>query len=282
MSGLVDWDKLAAFEIRIIGLMDHYGLRFLRIAMGIVFIWFGALKPLGLSPAAQLVLDVTGWIPIPNFVSFLGYWEIVIGICFLFKPLLRGAILLLFLHMPGTMLPFFLVPEQCWTQFPFALSLEGQYIVKNLVLVSAALVIGGAIRHRMSGFTRFSPSELMALFKEGEWGSLEPGNVLIKQGSQPEGIFLLKTGEAQVLVDGEPFATLSSNQFVGEISFLTGQPASATVLATQTLRYIFWPGEKLEQLMEEKPGLAEAFHASLNMDLIGKLTETRSVQDLRN
>ncbi len=264
-------DRFDAFEIRLIGLMDHYGLMFLRVAMGIVFIWFGALKPFGLSPATQLVLDVTKWIPIPDFVTFLGFWEMVIGICFLFKPLLRVGLLLLFFHMPGTMLPFFIVPEQCWTAFPFALTLEGQYIVKNLVLVGAALVIGGAISHRLGGFSRFSPSELMALFKQGQWGHLEPGENLIAEGAHPSGIYLIKDGFAQVVTANGIIATLKPNQFVGEISFLTGQAATATVRADGPLRFIYWPTDKLRDLIKRRPGLAEAFHASLNLDLIEKL-----------
>lgn len=132
----------------IAGWMDKYGLFFLRISLAIIFIWFGALKPLGMSPAEDLVKHTVYWFPPDIFLPILGFWEIAIGVGLLFRPLLRVAILLLFLQMPGTMLPLILLPDVCFTQFPFGLTLEGQYIIKNLILISAGLVIGGTVRYR--------------------------------------------------------------------------------------------------------------------------------------
>ncbi|HLF17650.1 MAG TPA: hypothetical protein VI749_02005 [Candidatus Omnitrophota bacterium] len=126
--------------------MGRYGLLFLRISLGVIFIWFGALKPAGLSPANQLVARTVYWFPPEVFVPILGWWEIAIGVCLLYRPFIRLAILLLLLQMPGTMLPLFLLPEVCFTKIPFGLTIEGQYIIKNLVLVSAAIVIGGTVR----------------------------------------------------------------------------------------------------------------------------------------
>ena len=136
------------FERNIYRWMDENENWMLRVAMGIVFIWFGALKPLGLSPAADLVAQTTFWIPIDNFNNVLGFWEILIGVSFMYKPLLRLALILLAFHMPGTALPFIILPEQTFASFPFVLTLEGQYIVKNLVLVAAAIAIGARMYMR--------------------------------------------------------------------------------------------------------------------------------------
>lgn len=135
-------------DSRIAGWMDKHGIRFLRISLGVIFIWFGLLKPFGLSPASDLVAKTVTWIPSDIFIPILGWWEVAIGVGLLVRPLLRAAILLLFLQMPGTMLPLFLLPDVCFTQIPFAPTLEGQYIIKNLVLISAAIVVGGAVRER--------------------------------------------------------------------------------------------------------------------------------------
>jgi len=126
--------------------MYRYGFVSLRISLAVIFIWFGILKPFGLSPAQDLVEKTVVWLPPEVFVPFLGWWEVAIGVGLLIRPLLRVAIFLLFLQMPGTMLPLILLPEICFTQFPIGLTLEGQYIVKNLVLISAALVVGGTVR----------------------------------------------------------------------------------------------------------------------------------------
>ena len=131
----------------IAGWMERYGFFFLRFSLGAVFIWFGILKPLGLSPAMELVERTVYWFPPQLFAPILGWWEVAIGLGLLFRPLIRGALFLMFLQMPGTMLPLVLLPEVCFSQFPFAPTLEGQYIIKNLVLISAGIVVGGTVRY---------------------------------------------------------------------------------------------------------------------------------------
>jgi uncharacterized membrane protein YkgB len=129
--------------------MTRWGIPILRIALGIVFFWFGALKMfLGVSPAEPLISATVTILPIGIFMPILATWEMAIGIGFLTGKFLRTTILLLFLQMPGTMSPIFLLPERVFTDFPFGLTLEGQYIFKNLVLISSAIVIGSTVRNR--------------------------------------------------------------------------------------------------------------------------------------
>lgn len=134
-------------DLRITRWMADRGIPILRVALGVVFVWFGALKLFpGMSPAEDLVRATVPVLPGALFLPFLGIWEIAIGLGFLTGWALRFTILLLFLQMPGTLAPVVLLPERVFTVFPFALTLEGQYIVKNLVLISAALVIGATVR----------------------------------------------------------------------------------------------------------------------------------------
>lgn len=126
--------------------MARNGVWLLRWTLGVIFIWFGALKPFGLSPAQDLVSNTVYWVDPGWFVPLLGWWEVAIGVGLLFKPLIRPAIALLFLQMPGTFLPLILLPQVTFTRMPFGLTLEGQYIIKNLVLIAAALVVGGTVR----------------------------------------------------------------------------------------------------------------------------------------
>ncbi len=132
-----------------IALSARFGLPFLRFSIGIVFIWFGALKLIGnLSPAYDLVAATIYWLRPEIIVPLLGLWEVAIGVCFLIPPLTRLGLFLLGLQMPGTFLPLVLLPEVCFTVFPFGLTLEGQYIVKNLVIIGAALVIGSGLTNK--------------------------------------------------------------------------------------------------------------------------------------
>ena len=135
--------------------MNTYGILLLRYSLAMIFIWFGLLKPLGISPAQELVENTVYWFDDKaTFVNFLGWWEVVIGFTMCVRPLIRISIFLLFLQMPGTFLPLVLLPEVCFTDFPYGLTLEGQYIVKNLIIISSALVIGGTVRKNISDSTK--------------------------------------------------------------------------------------------------------------------------------
>src|SRR3989338_10511683 len=127
------------------GWMSRHGHFFLRISMGIIFIWFGLLKSFGQSPVNDLVARTVYWFNPQIFIPILGWWEVAIGVCFLFHRLIRIGVFLLFLQIGGTFLPLVILPEVCFQKFPFILTMEGQYIVKNLLIISAAIVIGGTV-----------------------------------------------------------------------------------------------------------------------------------------
>lgn len=129
----------------IIRYLDKVSLPTLRYSLAIIFIWFGALKPLGNSPANDVIAKTVYWFDPGIFIPILGIWEIAIGICLIYVPVIRVGLFLLALQMPGTFLPLVLRPEICFTNFPFDLTLEGQYIIKNLVLIGAALVVGSKV-----------------------------------------------------------------------------------------------------------------------------------------
>lgn len=143
-------EKLNTIDLTIATWMYRNGRIFLRYSLALIFIWFGLLKPFGLSPAADLVAKTVYFMPSEIFIPILGWWEVLIGVCLLWRPLIRIAIFLLYLQMGGTFLPLVLLPEVCYTKFPFALTLEGQYIIKNLIIISSGLVIGGSVRGRSS------------------------------------------------------------------------------------------------------------------------------------
>ena len=122
----------------------------IRISFGVIFIWFGILKPLGLSAAEGLLKETVKWLSFcsPEYwLLIIGWWEVLIGILFLFKRTTRMAIVLLFLQMTGTFMPLFLLPEVTFQSNSILLpTLEGQYIIKNLMIISAAFVLGGEFR----------------------------------------------------------------------------------------------------------------------------------------
>lgn len=127
--------------------MARNGLLLLRLGLGIVFLWFGALKLFpNMSPAEGLVRNTIFFLNPAIALPLIALWEMAIGLGLLWGKHMRLTLLLLFLQMPGTMLPILLLPGEVWTQFPFALTIEGQYIFKNLVLIAAGIVLGGTVR----------------------------------------------------------------------------------------------------------------------------------------
>lgn len=143
--------RLRFWDSRMVHAMRRVGPVALRSALAVLFIWFGLLKPLGLSPAEPLVLATVAWLPLlspATWLALIGWWEVAIGVTFLFRSTTRIAVALLYLQMAGTFMPLFLLPEVTFQQghLPYAPTMEGQYIVKNLIILAAALVLGGRVR----------------------------------------------------------------------------------------------------------------------------------------
>ena len=147
---------------RITHWMARYGITLLRIGLGIVFFWFGVIKFVpGLSPAEDLAARTItmlsfGIVPPQVSIPFLAAWETLIGIGLISGKFMRVTIFLLLAQMLGTITPLFLLPRETWRVFPVSPTLEGQYIIKNIVLVTAALVIGATVR---GGYVLADPND---------------------------------------------------------------------------------------------------------------------------
>jgi uncharacterized membrane protein YkgB len=135
------------FEQRISYYLKFKSVDFLRYSLALIFLWYGLLKVFEESPVNELVMHALGT---ENhlYVIWIGIWEAAIGALLFFKRSLRYGLILMFLHFPGTFLPLFMKPEACFTSIPFGLTLEGQYIFKNLILISAAFVLVGSLHQR--------------------------------------------------------------------------------------------------------------------------------------
>lgn len=146
------YQKLSLLEIRMVSWKIRNGIKVLRIALGIIFFWFGVLKFFhGISPAEVLatrtITKLTfGFIPASVSVYILATWETLIGIGLLTGIMLDFTLLLLYFQMAGTFLPMLFFPHEIFTNSVFVPTMEGQYIIKNLVLISAGIVIGSTVK----------------------------------------------------------------------------------------------------------------------------------------
>ncbi|MFL5484287.1 MAG: DoxX family membrane protein [Gemmatimonadaceae bacterium] len=145
-------ERFNSLDARITHWMARYGVPLLRISLGVVFLWFGALKFFpGLSPAqdlaARTILRLSFGLVGPAIsVPVLAAWECLIGLGLLTGIFMRATLLLLAVQMAGTLTPLVLFPSEVFLRIPYAPTLEGQYIIKNAVLISAAIVIGATVR----------------------------------------------------------------------------------------------------------------------------------------
>jgi uncharacterized membrane protein YphA (DoxX/SURF4 family) len=145
-------DLFNSVDVRFTNWMARHGVNLLRISLGIVFLWFGVLKFFpGLSPAQELagrtINTLSFGLISPGTANLiLATWETVVGLGLITGVFMRATLLLLWLQMAGTITPLFLFPGETFLRVPYAPTLEGQYIIKNLVLISAGLVIGATVR----------------------------------------------------------------------------------------------------------------------------------------
>lgn len=138
------WDRVDA---RLAAWMDRVGHPLHRVTLALVFLWFGSLKWYG-HPTATTILAHTVFIGPPEVtVRILGAWEAVIGLCLLVPALVRVALPLLGLRLVGTAAALVIRNDVCFAGSVLVPTPEGQYLVKDLMLFGAAVVIGGAVRH---------------------------------------------------------------------------------------------------------------------------------------
>jgi len=139
-------------DARLIPFLRRIAVPMLRVSLGLVFVWFGALKVFDTSPVADLVAKTVYWVDPELFVTALGFFEVFVGVMLLFGWALRLTLALFTLQMIGTFLTFVVLPDVTFRHGnPFLLTVEGEFVVKNLVLISAALVVGTTIRRSRAG-----------------------------------------------------------------------------------------------------------------------------------
>ncbi len=136
---------LETFDKRVILFLREYADEISRIALFIIFFWFGILKVFLLSPAGPLVTDLLqstflGWVDPDTFVRLFGLFEVVIGIMILVPRWERITFAVLLFHLFTTIMPLFMIPAAVWDGV-FVPNLIGQYIIKNVALLSLGLML---------------------------------------------------------------------------------------------------------------------------------------------
>jgi uncharacterized membrane protein YphA (DoxX/SURF4 family) len=138
--------------------MRDYGPTLLRVSLSLVFVWFGLLKLAGQSPVAKLAENLVYGVPPETFILFLGLWEVAIGVGLLVGRAMRAVLALFWLQMAGTFLILVLRPDVAFQGGNLLLlTMEGEFVIKNLVLISAGVVLGGQLRAKRLAQSSVAP-----------------------------------------------------------------------------------------------------------------------------
>lgn len=140
--------SLSSIDAKIITCFQKINKPLARLALFTVFFWFGILKVIGESPANPMVESLqqktAPFLSFSTFIILFGVYEMIIGLLFILPRLERAAIALLLPHMLMTSLPLVFLPAMTWQGFLIP-TMEGQYIIKNLVIIALALGIGARL-----------------------------------------------------------------------------------------------------------------------------------------
>ena len=151
------WSVIDRVDLVIIPFLRRVAVPLLRISLGVVFVWFGLLKIFEVSPVAEFVARTVYWVDPNLFVPALGVFEVTLGVLLLLGKMMRLTLFLFLAQMVGTFLTFLVLPNVVFQHGnPLLLTVEGEFVVKNLVLIAAGLVVGTTVR-RKPGASRRSP-----------------------------------------------------------------------------------------------------------------------------
>jgi hypothetical protein len=120
-------------------------------------------------------------------------------------------------------------------------------------------------------FKNFAPFEFMKLMRIAKWLEAKQGEVLAVEKKSLNAVMLIYNGLVGVEANGQEVARLKDGNFIGEVSFITGGDATATVRALQPTRYIAWPKDAISQLLNRNPSMRFAMQSMLSTDLTKKL-----------
>lgn len=132
--------------------------------------------------------------------------------------------------------------------------------------------MGDVVLLRQGAFAGLDDAQLSRLVTAGSWRNIEPASRLTRQGKPVDELVLLCTGSASVQVDDRTVANLQAGSLCGEMAFISGEPASATVTVHQPVRAFVFDIRKLRTLVGDDELVASAIHHAIGRDLTQKVS----------
>lgn len=211
-----------------------------------------------------------------TLVEFVGHLAFLLtAISFYLKDILLLRFLAIVSALVGIGYNYFLSVGPLWLPIFWL----GVFTVINLWRIVGILTERYSIRFNEDEqelyetvFKDFSPVEFMKLMRIAEWRDGAEGSVFASEGKTVDGLRLLISGEVSVSRGGNEIGRARDGALIGEMSFIQGGDASATVTALVLCRYVFWPEEALRGLLRRNPNIDVAMKHVFSLDLTRKLT----------
>ncbi|PIQ26801.1 hypothetical protein COW36_00380 [bacterium (Candidatus Blackallbacteria) CG17_big_fil_post_rev_8_21_14_2_50_48_46] len=199
----------------------------------------------------------------------------LIAVSYLVRDIFILRLLSIIASMAGIVFNYFAPAEPLWLVINWNLA----FIGVNLFQIGLSIYERRSISFSEEQtelyetlFQSFSPIEFLKLMRIGDWQQAVQGETLTEEGKDLERVMLLYSGQANVEVGAQPVNQLNDGDFIGEMSFFAGTPATATVkICSETARYLAWDKQALHAMLQRNPNIRFAMQSILGNDLTQKL-----------
>ena len=214
-----------------------------------------------------------------DHVVFVGYLaghlaSILTMLAYLLKDILWLRLLTILSCFAGIAFNFIVPSTPLWTVIYWIVLFAVINIVQVAIIIKQRSGVNFTEEEKElhdTLFKNFAPFEFMKLMRVGKWLEAKQGEILATEEKPIDSVMLIYNGLVAVELDGKEVARLKDGNFIGEVSFITGGTASATVKALQPTRYVAWPKKEISQLLNRNPSMRFAMQAMLSTDLSKKL-----------
>ena len=193
---------------------------------------------------------------------------------YLLKDILWLRLLTIFSCFAGIAFNFIVPSTPLWTVIYWNILFAGINIVQVAIIIKQRSSVHFTDEEKElhdTLFNNFAPFEFMKLMRVGKWLDAKKGEILTTEQKPIDSVMLIYNGLVAVESKGKEVAKLKDGNFIGEVSFITGGAATATVRALRPTRYVSWPKEAIKQLLNRNPSMKFAMQAMLSTDLSKKL-----------
>jgi hypothetical protein len=213
-----------------------------------------------------------------NFIDVFGHGAFaLIAVSYLVREIFWLRALSIISCIAGIAYNFFASAIPLWTPIIWNMVFMAVNVVQLLIILRERRGIEFRSEEKeiyQMIFKSFSALEFAKLMRVGKWLNVEQGATLITEKQEATFVYLIYNGQVSIIISGKEVAKLKDGAFIGEMSFITGNPPSATAKTVTPTRLIAWRKDELRDLLHRNPAMESTMHATLGADLSKKLAPT--------